>query len=221
MQKALLLGAVFAAGVVGMVADAQERVPGVVTYEEFGAVGDGKADDQSAIVAAHAAANEKGLPVKAGDGKTYYIGGGDAVAVVKTDVDFGTAKFVIDDRKLKNHRAPIFRIVSDARPFAVKGVKALARGQAKLDVSLPSDCLLIAVNNKAAGGVPRGTRRHGRPARADRVGLRDGHVPLGASDRRADARGEGRRVHHDREPGGVEVQLPRAQLQRGALERAP
>ena len=92
MQKALLLGAVFAAGVVGMVADAQERVPGVVTYEEFGAVGDGKADDQSAIVAAHAAANEKGLPVKAGDGKTYYIGGGAAVAVVKTDVDFGTAK---------------------------------------------------------------------------------------------------------------------------------
>ena len=80
MQKALLLGAVFAAGVVGMVADAQERVPGVVTYEEFGAVGDGKADDQSAIVAAHAAANEKGLPVKAGDGKTYYIGGGAAVA---------------------------------------------------------------------------------------------------------------------------------------------
>ena len=31
MQKALLLGAVFAAGVVGMVADAPERVPRVVT----------------------------------------------------------------------------------------------------------------------------------------------------------------------------------------------
>ena len=34
-----------------------------VTYEQFGAVGDGKSDDQKAIVAAHAAANEKGLPV--------------------------------------------------------------------------------------------------------------------------------------------------------------
>lgn len=41
-----------------------------ITYEEFGAVGDGKTDDQQAIVAAHEAANEKGLPVKAGAGKT-------------------------------------------------------------------------------------------------------------------------------------------------------
>ena len=31
----------------------------VVTYEEFGAVGDGKTDDQKAIVAAHAAANKR------------------------------------------------------------------------------------------------------------------------------------------------------------------
>ena len=46
MQKKILLGVVLAAGAVGMVADAQERVPpGVVTYEEFGAVGDGKTDD--------------------------------------------------------------------------------------------------------------------------------------------------------------------------------
>ena len=88
MQKALLLGAVFAVGAVGVAADAQERVPpSVVTYEEFGAVGDGKADDQSAIVAAHAAANEKGLPVKAGDGKTYYIGGGGLTADIRTDGD--------------------------------------------------------------------------------------------------------------------------------------
>ena len=55
MRKAFMLGAAFAAVAVGVVADAQERVPpGVVTYEAFGAVGDGKADDQAAIVAAHA-----------------------------------------------------------------------------------------------------------------------------------------------------------------------
>ena len=181
MQKVLLLGAVFAVGAVGMVADAQERVPpAVVTYEEFGAVGDGKADDQAAIVAAHAAANEKGLPVKAGDGKTYYIGGGAAVAVIKTDVDFGTAKFVIDDRKLKNHRAPIFRIVSDARPFAVKGVKTLARGQAKIDVSLPSDCLLIAVNSKV--------RRYIRYGRNQNNGVAQREVFLVSRDGTVDPR---------------------------------
>ena len=69
MKKTFLLGAVLAAGAVGMVADAQDRVPpGVVTYEEFGAVGDGKTDDQMAIVAAHEAANAKGLPVRECDG---------------------------------------------------------------------------------------------------------------------------------------------------------
>jgi len=36
-----------------------------VTYEQHGAVGDGKTDDRVAIVAAHADANAKGLPVRA------------------------------------------------------------------------------------------------------------------------------------------------------------
>ena len=55
-----------------------------ITYEQFGAVGDGIHDDQAAIIAAHQAANEQGLPVRAADGKTYYIGRGDKVAVIKT-----------------------------------------------------------------------------------------------------------------------------------------
>ena len=148
-----------------------------VTYEQFGAVGDGKADDQKAIVAAHAAANEKGLPVRAGDGKTYYIGGGSAVAIVKTDVDFGTAKFLIDDRNLKNLRAPIFRIVSDKRPFKVDGVKTLARGQAKIDVSLPSDCLLIAVNDKVRRYIRYGLNQNkGVPQREVFLASSDGTV---------------------------------------------
>ena len=120
----------------------------VVTYEEFGAVGDGKTDDQKAIVAAHAAANKRRLPVRAGDGKTYYIGGGAKVAVIKTDVDFGTAKFVIDDRTLENCKAPVFRVDPSARSFEVKGVKTLARGQSRLGVSLPGPCLVEAVNSK-------------------------------------------------------------------------
>ena len=37
----------------------------VVTYEQFGAKGDGTTDDLPAIVAAHKAANARGLPVKA------------------------------------------------------------------------------------------------------------------------------------------------------------
>ena len=44
-----------------------------VSYEEFGAVGDGKTNDFAAIMAAHNYANENRLPVKTDSSKTYYI----------------------------------------------------------------------------------------------------------------------------------------------------
>src|SRR3954464_10129100 len=45
-----------------------------VTYESFGAKGDGVADDLPAIVEAHAFANEHGLPVKTKPDATYNLG---------------------------------------------------------------------------------------------------------------------------------------------------
>ena len=119
-----------------------------ITYEQFGAVGDGKADDQGAIVAAHAAANSRDLPVKAAPGRTYYIGGGDAVAIVKTDVDFGDAKFIIDDRSVKNPRAEIFLVAASAAPVRLGGVRSLARGQTSLGIPLPGPSLVEARNSK-------------------------------------------------------------------------
>ena len=106
--SALFISCVFAA-----MANAQD----FVTYEEFGAVGDGKTDDQKAIIAAHEAANKTGLPVKACDGKTYYIGNGTATAEICTDVDFGTASFVIDDHEVPvaKRTAAIFRIAPPRR----------------------------------------------------------------------------------------------------------
>ena len=44
-----------------------------ITYEEYGALGDGKTNDFFAMKRAHIAANEKGLPVRATAGKTYLI----------------------------------------------------------------------------------------------------------------------------------------------------
>ena len=84
-----------------------------LTYEEFGAVGDGVQDDLPAIVACHEAANREGLPVMAQDGAVYYVGGTALTAVIKTDVDFVTAKFIIDDRKLELITSYVFSVVSD------------------------------------------------------------------------------------------------------------
>ena len=132
----------------------------VVTYEMFGAVGDGKTDDQKAFVAAHAAANTKGLPVRAADGKTYYIGGGDIIAEIRTDVDFGTAKFIIDDTAVKNRNRPVFRVGTTTKSFSVQGVKTLAREQKKLDVTLPTDCLVVAYNDKVRQYIRYGANQN-------------------------------------------------------------
>ena len=95
-----------------------------VSYEEFGAVGDGVTNDFPAIFAAHNYANENGLTVKAEAGKTYYISdtridGVAAAAVVKTDVIWTGAEFIIDESPYSTHEnygmyvKSIFDIVSD------------------------------------------------------------------------------------------------------------
>ena len=103
------------------------------TYEEFGAVGDGVHDDLPAIVACHEAANREVLPVKAKDGAVYYIGGKNITAVVKTDVDFGTARFIIDDREVELITSYVFSVESDYDFEAVE-IPTLSRGQKKLDI---------------------------------------------------------------------------------------
>ncbi len=86
----------------------------VVYYEDFGAVGDGVADDFEAIYNAHKFANEGGQTVKAlknGKTATYYLKTSyfqtaDELRpsvhsiTIKTDTDFCGASFIIDDRDL-------------------------------------------------------------------------------------------------------------------------
>jgi hypothetical protein len=68
-----------------------------VSYEAFGAVGDGVADDLPAIVEAHAFANAHGLSVQAKPGVTYHLGRRALTAIIATDTDWGTARFIIDE----------------------------------------------------------------------------------------------------------------------------
>ena len=102
-----------------------------ITYEEFGAKGDGVADDFIAMRAAHAYANEVGLPVKAKDDATYYIhdtrvDGKVEQIVIKTDTEWGSCNIVIDDRDLDYYESDsvrqmcvtqVFRVASDYEPI--------------------------------------------------------------------------------------------------------
>lgn len=118
-----------------------------VNYSDFGAIGDGKTDDTEAIAAAHAHANEHGLPVKAGDGKKYYIGGMDLTIVIKTNTDFGTAAFIIDDTDVENRRAHVFVVATNLQPFKPDGINTLERNQEKVNISLSQSSLITVTNS--------------------------------------------------------------------------
>ena len=127
-----------------------------VRYEDFGAVGDGKTDDFAAIVKAHDFANKHRRPVVARDDATYYIGGQDATAVIKTDTNFGKAKFIIDDRNLVNVKASIFLVPSSNKTTKLKGVTALKRNQRNLGITLPATSIVTVTNSKVRQYIREG-----------------------------------------------------------------
>lgn len=112
-----------------------------VTYESFGAAGDGKTDDMAAIVAAHAYANEHHLPVRAAADASYYIGGHDLTAVIKTDTDWNTARFLVDDTSVENKDQTLFLVPETytAEPLSLTSLK---REQKRLDRTFPGTCLV-------------------------------------------------------------------------------
>jgi hypothetical protein len=122
------------------------KAKGLVSYSDFGARGDGRTDDIDAIAAAHVFANQHGLNVKADEGATYYIGGKNRTAVIRTDTDFGTAAFIIDDTNVENRSAHVFLVNSDLQPFDLEGISSLKRNQDKIDISLPGTCLVTVTN---------------------------------------------------------------------------
>ncbi len=138
-----------------------------VRYEDFGAKGDGKTDDFEALVKAHEHANKVGLPVRAKDGATYYLGGGNHTIVVMTDTDFGKAKFIIDDTHVQNHRADVFEVVSALKPIKLEGVNSLSVNQRRIDVKLPGPCLVMANDSGTKRFIRRGRNQNNGSPQTD------------------------------------------------------
>ncbi len=116
-----------------------------VLYSEFGAVGDGKTDDIAAIIAAHEFANANGLPVKADEGMTFYIGPSATGATIMTDTDFSGASFIIDDRNvpLNQRSAAVFHVPYSVKTYRLNNLQTVRRGQTNLGITLPEDSLII------------------------------------------------------------------------------
>ncbi len=168
-----------------------------VTYEEFGAVGDGVTNDFPAIREAHNYANENGLTVKATPGKTYYISdtridGKVESATVKTDVVWTGADFIIDDSLYSTHEnygmypKAIFNIESDYDKIKVVDealfekilASGLNRETKKIDMGLGYPAMIIPYNSKHTIYRRRGYGRQSAGAIMHEVILldKDGNV---------------------------------------------
>jgi hypothetical protein len=154
------------------------KTNGMVRYSDFGAMGDGKTDDIDAIAAAHAFANQQGLPVKADEGATYYIGGKVRTAVIRTNTDFGNAAFIINDTAVQNRNAHVFLVSSSLQTFKPEGISSLKRNQEKIEIVFPGTCLVTVTNSN----VKRYIRFNGSPQTdifiVDKDGKLDVNTPI-------------------------------------------
>jgi hypothetical protein len=140
---------------------------GVVRYSDFGAKGDGKTDDLEAIVATHAVANQQNLKVKGDEGYTYYIGGKSRTAIIRTDTDFGTAAFVIDDTNVQSRNSQIFLESSSLQPFKPEGITSLKRNQEKINITLPGSCLVTVTNSNVKRYIRFGANQNNGASQTD------------------------------------------------------
>jgi len=149
----------------------------LVTYESFGAVGDGVHDDLPAIQKAHEHANTHGLSVRSKPDATYHLGRRALTVVIATSTDWGTSRFTIDDSKgVESHRKALFDVRSLLEPEKLT-INRLVRDQKHLDARPERDCYVAVMNHKIKRFIRRGLNRNSGTSQRDCFILRrDGSI---------------------------------------------
>ena len=147
-----------------------------VTYEKFGAVGDGVHDDLPAICKTHEYANAQGLPVKSDPKATYHLGSRGLTAIIATDTDWDSSRFTIDDTNVEDHKRPLFEVRS-LLPAETISIDQLTRDQRQLDVHPEHDCHVVVMDRQIKRYIRRGSNRNaGTPQRDCFILHRDGAI---------------------------------------------
>lgn len=149
---------------------------GPISYEMFGAVGDGATDDLPAIVQAHAFANTHGRSVQSKPGATYHLGRRALTAIIGTDTDWGTSRFVVDDTDVESSRVSLFAVRSLLEPVKLSFPR-LSRDQRRGDVRPPRDCWVRVESDRRRVFIRRGLNQNNGTAQRDCFILRrDGTI---------------------------------------------
>lgn len=149
-----------------------------VTYEQFGAKGDGKTDDMPAIVKAHEYANENGLSVFASETATYYISGKSKTAVIMTDTDWSTAKFIIDDTAVENRSSWIFNVTpSEGAVSITDKVSPLKTDATNIGTSLGKPHLVVLTDSNVKRYIRKGANQNSGSSQSDVILVdKDGNI---------------------------------------------
>ena len=147
-----------------------------VSYEDFGAVGDGVHDDLPAIVQAHNYANTHGLLVRTRPDATYHLGGRDLTATITTDTDWNTSRFTIDDRDVENNKQVLFEVVSRL-PSTTLPIESLRRDQERLVLDLDQDYWVEVTSDRVMRFIRLGpNQNNGMPQRDCFILRQDGSI---------------------------------------------
>ncbi len=147
-----------------------------ITYEEFGAVGDGVTDDLPAVCSAHAHANENGLSVRSRPDATYHLGRRALTAIIATDTDWNTSRFTVDDTDVEDHKLPLFEVRSQLDPIDLK-IDCLKRDQSQLPLRPAHDCHVLVENDRHNRYIRRGlNQNNGVPQHDCFILHRDGSI---------------------------------------------
>ncbi len=151
---------------------------GYVTYEQFGAVGDGKTDDLEAIVKTHEYANENNLTVLAKETASYYIGGKAMTAVIKTDTDWSTARFIIDDTSVEKIGSWIFNIAPTESSYSITGkVSPLKMDAVNIGTTLPGESLVVLTDSNVKRYIRKGANQNSGSNQSDVILVdKDGNI---------------------------------------------
>jgi hypothetical protein len=165
-----------ALSLLGCICIAEAAPREVVTYEAFGAVGDGVADDLPAICDAHTHANEHGLSVRSNPDATYHLGRRALTVIIATDTDWSTSRFTIDDTDVENHKKPLFEVCSLLKPETLK-IDRLARDQTRVAARPERDCFVIVENKNKRVFIRRGLNQNdGSPLHDCFILRKDGSI---------------------------------------------